>query len=119
MSSVLLFLESLHEPLINLRRTSHLIDRLNFPSRISARIICRKHTLFTGATALIEIVGGFLNRIEGDPVPPEGYLTLFAGELDRCISMVFITILVFRVKGMFRHDFYSPFSFGASFGWLI
>ena len=30
------------------------------------------------AAVLVEIVGGFLNRIEGDPVPPEGCLTLFA-----------------------------------------
>jgi hypothetical protein len=60
---------------------------------------------------LIEIVGGFLDRIEGDPIPPQGNFTLSAGKLDRRVSMVFVTIMIIWVKNMFCHVFSLIFSY--------
>jgi hypothetical protein len=59
---------------------------------------------------LIEIVGGFLDRIEGDPIPPQGNFALSAGKLDCRVSMVFVTIMIIRVEYMFGHVF-PPFFF--------
>jgi hypothetical protein len=57
---------------------------------------------------LIEVVGSFLDRIEGDPIPPYGNFALSAGKLDRRVAMVFVTIMIIRVENMFCHVF-TPF----------
>lgn len=62
-----------------------------------------------GITALIEVVGSFFDRIEGDPISPYGNFALSAGKLDRRVSMVFVTIMIIRIKNMFCHVFYPPF----------
>jgi len=60
---------------------------------------------------LVEVVGSFLDRIEGDPIPPYGNFALSAGKLDRRVSMVFVTIMIIRVKNMLCHVFDPLFSF--------
>ena len=60
------------------------------------------------AAVVVEIVAGFLNRIEGDPIPRQGDFTLPSGKLDRRVSMVFIAIMIIRVENMLGHVF-PPF----------
>jgi len=57
---------------------------------------------------LIEVVSGFFDRIEGDPIPPNGNFALSAGKFDRRVSMVFVTIMIIWVKNIFCHVF-TPF----------
>jgi hypothetical protein len=57
---------------------------------------------------LIEVDSSFFDRIECNPVPPYGRFALFAGKLDGCVSMVFVTIIVIRAKNLACH-FLPPF----------
>ena len=62
----------------------------------------------------IEIDGGFFNRIEGNPIPPDGEFALFTGKLYGCVPMVFVTLFIIRIINMFCHVFCPPF-FGYRF----
>jgi hypothetical protein len=69
---------------------------------------------------LIEVKGGFFDRVECNPIPPYGYFTLFAGKLDGRISMVFVTIIVIRTKNVFGHFLFPLFAvtgFETTSGW--
>jgi hypothetical protein len=61
--------------------------------------------LFAGTAMFIEIDGGFFNRIEGNPIPPDGEFALFAGKLYGCVPMVFVTLFIIRIVKMFCHVF--------------
>ena len=62
----------------------------------------------------IEIDGGFFNRIEGNPIPPDGEFALFTGKLYGCVPMVFVTLFIIRIINLFCHVFCPPF-FGYGF----
>ena len=75
--------------------------------------------LFVCTAVLVKIVSGFLNRIEGDPIPPQGGFTLPAGKLYRRVSMVFIAIVIIRVKNMFGHVFLLFFIFESNISMMV
>jgi hypothetical protein len=64
---------------------------------------------------LIEVVRGFFDRIESNPITPYGYFALLAGKLDDRVSMVFVTITVIRAKNVSGH-FFIPFFAVTGFG---
>jgi hypothetical protein len=64
---------------------------------------------------LVEILGGFLDRIEGDPIPPQGDFALSPGKFDGGVTMVFVTIMIIRVKNVFCHVFPPLFCLSAFF----
>ena len=63
---------------------------------------------------LIKVDGGFFDRIEGNPIPPDGNFALFTGKLYGCVPMVLVTLIIIRVINMLGHFFSPPF-----FGYLF
>jgi hypothetical protein len=63
----------------------------------------------------IEIDAGFFNRIEGNPIPPDGEFALFAGKLYGCVPMVFVALFIIRIVKMFCHVFSPFFGYGFRF----
>jgi hypothetical protein len=59
-------------------------------------------------TGIVEIFSGLFNRIEQDPIAPNGRPILFAGQFNGGAAVVFITIVIVRIRNAIRH-------FGSSF----
>ena len=62
----------------------------------------------------IEIDAGFFDRIESNPIPPDGDFALFTGKLYGCVPVVFVTLVIIRIINMFCHVF-CPHSVVTSF----
>jgi hypothetical protein len=52
---------------------------------------------------LVEVVGCLLNGIECDPIAPYRNFTPSASQLDCCIAVVFVAIIIVQVQFVFCH----------------
>jgi hypothetical protein len=60
-------------------------------------------------TSVVKIFDGFFDRIENDPVSPNDRPVLPAGQLDSCVAMILITIVIMRVRYIFGHFLNPPY----------
>ena len=47
--------------------------------------------------AVIEVLAGFFDTVEKDPIPPNSRAILPAGHFDGCTSMILITVIIIRI----------------------